>query len=49
MSDPATPTSTSHDYAAEIEQHAQLEHPELAWDDQSTVFTSSRFTEERAR
>ena len=35
--------------AEEISAHAQVEHPELAWDAQAAVFTTGRYAEGRAR
>lgn len=32
-----------------IREHAQVEHPHLAWDAQAAVFTTGRFAEGRAR
>jgi hypothetical protein len=34
---------------AEIREHAQVEHPEVAWDAQATTFVTARFAEGRAR
>lgn len=32
-----------------IRDHAQVEHPDVAWDDQATTFATGRFAEGRAR
>jgi hypothetical protein len=34
---------------AATREHAQVEHPELAWDAQAAVFTTGQFAEGRAR
>jgi hypothetical protein len=34
---------------AAIREHAQVEHPGVAWDEQGAVFTTGRFAEGRAR
>ena len=37
------------DVGTTIREHAQVEHPQVAWDDQAAVFTTGRFAEGRAR
>jgi len=32
-----------------IREHAQVEHPGVAWNEQAAVFTTGRFAEGRAR